>query len=327
MNRRELLLSAASAIALPIVGAPRRVAAQAYPSRPIRIIVPSSPGGVHDIVARLWAERLKGVASFVVENRSGAGTIIGTVEVARAEPDGYAILLGSTNTHILQPLSTNRPSYDPIKDFTPIFLIGTTATAIAINPKIPVHTLGELIAYVKANPGKLSYGHGGTGTNTHLSGELFKQLAGGLDIVSVPYKGLAPAFGDVVSGQISMVFANVTNQVIGFHTADQIRLISINAAERLEAAPEIPTSKESGLPGMISQTFFAMFAPANTPKPILDALNEPTQAALRDPEFRKKLSQSGYDPLTGYGPEEARRFIAAEYTRWEPIVRGIKVQN
>lgn len=326
MDRRAFMASAAGAIALPALGV-RRAAAQAYPSRSIRLIVPSSPGGVHDIVARLWAERLKGTASFVVENRSGAGTIIGTVEVARAEPNGYAILLGSTNTHILQPLSTNRPSYDPIKDFAPIFLIGTTATAIAINPKIPVHTLGELIAYVRANPGKLSYGHGGTGTNTHLSGELFKQLAGGLDIVSVPYKGLAPAFGDVVSGQISMVFANVTNQVIGFHTAGQMRLISINAEQRLEAAPEIPTSKESGLPGMISQTFFAMFAPAATPKPILDALNEPTQAALRDPDFRKNLSQSGYGPITGYGPDEAKRFIAAEYERWQPIVRGIKVQN
>src|SRR5215210_6292317 len=167
VNRRKLIqtlgyVAASTGVFVnPITGL-----AQSYPSRPIRLIVPSSPGGVHDILARLWAEQLKSFATIVVENRSGAGTIIGAAEVGRADPDGYTLLLGSTNTHVLQPLSANRPAYDPLKDFSPVSLIGTTATAIAINPKVPVQTLREFIDYVRARPGQLAYGHGGTGTST-----------------------------------------------------------------------------------------------------------------------------------------------------------------
>jgi tripartite-type tricarboxylate transporter receptor subunit TctC len=260
----------------------------------------------------------------VVENRSGAGTIIGAAEVGRADPDGYTLLLGSTNTHVLQPLSANHAAYDPLKDFSPVSLIGTTATAIAINPKLPVQTLREFIDYVRARPGQLAFGHGGTGTSTHLSGELFKQLAGSLDMISVPYKGLSPAFADVISGQIAMVTTNVTSQVTGFHKTQQLRLLAVNSPARIDAAPDIPTATEAGLPGMVAQTFFAIFAPANMPSAILDALNAPTQAALVDEDFRKTLTRAGFDPLPGYGPAEAKRYIADEYARWEPIVKRLK---
>lgn len=325
MNRR-MLIQRLAYVAVSTSGfvAPLTALAQSYPSRPIRLIVPSSPGGVHDILARLWAEKLKPFGTIVVENRSGAGTIIGAAEVGRADPDGYTLLLGSTNTHVLQPLSANRPAYDPLKDFSPVSLIGTTATAIAINPKLPVQTLREFIDYVRARPGQLAFGHGGTGTSTHLSGELFKQLAGGLDLISVPYKGLNPAFADVISGQIAMVTTNVTSQVTGFHKTQQLRLLAVNAPARIDAAPDIPTATEAGLPGMVAQTFFAIFAPANMPSALLEALNAPTQAALRDEDFRQTLMRAGFDPLPGYGPAEAKRYISEEYARWEPMVKRLK---
>lgn len=322
VSRRELFWVTAGGIATVLISP--AALAQSYPSRPIRLIVPSSPGGVHDIVARLWAEKLKPFATIVVENRSGAGTIIGAAEVGRADPDGYTLLLGSTNTHVLQPLSTNRPAYDPLKDFSPVSLIGTTATAIAVNPKVPAQTLREFIDYVRARPGQLAYGHGGTGTSTHLSGELFKQLAGGLDLISVPYKGLSPAFADVISGQIAMVTTNVTSQVTGFHKAQQLRLLAVNSPTRIDAAPDIPTATEAGLPGMVAQTFFAIFAPANMPSTILETVNAPTQAALKDEDFRQTLIRAGFDPLPGYGPAEAKRYIADEYARWEPLVKRLK---
>ena len=220
MNRRSLLALVPGIASIAVTSS--GIFAQAYPSRPIRLIVPSSPGGAHDIIARLWTERMRQFGAFVVENRSGAGTIIGTVEVARGAPDGYLLLLGSTNTHVLQPLTASTRSYDPLADFAPISILGTTATAIAVTPGLPVNSLQELIAYARGNPGKVALGHSGPGTNTFLSGEMFKLLAGGLDIVSVPYKGAGPSFADLLSGQIQMIVVNVTNQITDFHAAGKI---------------------------------------------------------------------------------------------------------
>jgi tripartite-type tricarboxylate transporter receptor subunit TctC len=325
MNRRTLL-AAVSGIASNVMMAPG-LFAQAYPSRPIRLIVPSSPGGAHDIIARLWTDRIRSFGTFVVENRSGAGTIIGTAEVARAVPDGYLLLLGSTNTHILQPLTAATRSYDPIGDFAPISILGTTATAIAINPNVPAASVKELIAYARENPGKVALGHSGPGTNTFLSGELFKQLAGGLDIVSVPYKGAGPSFADLLSGQIQMIIVNVTNQITDFHAAGKIRLLAINSAARIKSASGIPTTAEAGLPGMISQTFYATFAPAKTPDNVLMLLDHATQEVLRDADFQDKLVKSGFDPVLGQGPRESVRYIAEEYARWEPIVKKLATQK
>jgi tripartite-type tricarboxylate transporter receptor subunit TctC len=325
MNRRSLL-TAIPALASVAVS-PSTLLGQTYPYRPIRLIVPSSPGGAHDIIARLWTDRVRSFGAFVVENRSGAGTIIGTAEVARAAPDGYLLLLGSTNTHILQPLTATSRSYDPFADFAPISILGTTATAIAVNPSLTVGSLKDLISYARANPGKISLGHSGPGTNTFLSGELFKQLAGGLAIVSVPYKGAGPSFADLVSGQIQMIVVNVTNQVVDFHVAQKIRLLAVNSAARIKSAPDIPTASEAGLPGMISQTFYATFAPAKTPDSVLMQLDQATQEALRDPDFQDKLLSSGFEPVVGKGPVEAVRYIADEYARWEPIARKLARQH
>jgi tripartite-type tricarboxylate transporter receptor subunit TctC len=325
MNRRSLLAAVPSVALIPVTSS--GLFAQTYPFRPIRLIVPSSPGGAHDIIARLWTDRIRSFGAFVVENRSGAGTIIGTAEVGRAVPDGYLLLLGSTNTHILQPLTATIRSYDPLSDFAPISILGTTATAIAVTPSLPVRSVMELIEYARAHPGKIALGHSGPGTNTFLSGELFKQLAGGLDIVSVPYKGAGPSFADLLSGQIQMIIVNVTNQITDFHAGQKIRLLAVNAAARIKSAPDIPTTAEAGLPGMISQTFYATFAPAKTPDNVLMQLDQATQDALGDLDFQGKLVKSGFDPVLGHGPRESVRYIAKEYARWEPIVKKLATQN
>ena len=301
--------------------------AQPYPSRPIRLIVPSSPGGANDIIARLWAERLASFASFVVENRGGAGTILGTTEVARATPDGYTLLLGSTNTHVLQPLSTSNRSYDPVTDFAPISILGTTATAVAISGKLPVNSLQSFIAHVRAHPGQISFGHAGPGSNTFYTAELLRQVAGGLDMKGVPYRGAGPSFSDLANGHIQMIIVNVTGQVMEYHAAGMIRVLVVNASERIASAPQVPISAEVGLPGLVSQTFYATFAPARTAPEVLTALDRATQDALADPEFRARLVTSGYDPIVGAGPQDAAKYIAAEYARWEPIIRRINAQN
>jgi len=324
MNRRSLLALVPGIASLAVTSS--GTFAQAYPSRPIRLIVPSSPGGAHDIIARLWTERMRQFGAFVVENRSGAGTIIGAVEVARGAPDGYLLLLGSTNTHVLQPL-TNTRSYDPLADFAPISILGTTATAIAVTPGLPVNSLQELIAYARGNPGKVALGHSGPGTNTFLSGEMFKLLAGGLDIVSVPYKGAGPSFADLLSGQIQMIVVNVTSQITDFQAAGKIRLLAVNSAARIRSAPDIPTAAEAGLPGMISQTFYATFAPARTPDDVLMQIDRMTQDVMHDVEFQGRLIKAGFDPVLGLGPRKAVRYIADEYARWEPIVKKLATQH
>jgi tripartite-type tricarboxylate transporter receptor subunit TctC len=325
MNRRSFLAAVPGIASTAVTSS--GLFAQAYPSRPIRLIVPSSPGGAHDIIARLWTERMRPFGTFVVENRSGAGTTIGTVEVARGTPDGYLLLLGSTNTHVLQPLTASTRSYDPLADFTPISILGTTATAIAVTAGLPVDSLQELIAYARENPGKIALGHSGPGTNTFLSGEMFKLLAGGLDIVSVPYKGAGPSFADLLSGQIQMIVVNVTNQITEFHAAGKIRLLAVNSATRIRSAPDIPTTAEAGLPGMISQTFYATFAPARTPDDILMQIDRMTQDVMHDDGFQGQLIKAGFDPVLGLGPHESARYIAEEYARWEPIVKKLATQH
>lgn len=325
MNRRSLLAVIPGIASIAVT--PSRLFAQAYPSRPIRLIVPSSPGGAHDIIARLWTEGMRQFGAFVVENRSGAGTIIGTAEVARGTPDGHLLLLGSTNTHVLQPLTASTRSYDPLADFAPISILATTATAIAVTPGLPVNSVQELIKYAREHPGKIALGHSGPGTNTFLSGEMFKLLAGGLDIVSVPYKGAGPSFADLLSGQIQMIVVNVTNQITDFHEAGKIRLLAVNSASRIRSAPDTPTTAEAGLPGMLSQTFYATFAPARTPDDVLMHVDRVTQDVMRDAGFQDRLVKAGFDPVLGLGPREAVGYIADEYARWEPIVKKLATRH
>jgi tripartite-type tricarboxylate transporter receptor subunit TctC len=294
-----------------------------YPNRPIRLVAPSPPAGVHDVIARLWADRIKSLLGpIVIENKPGAGTLIGATEVVKAEPDGYTILLGSTSSHIIVPVIAAHSSFDPLKDLATIAIISASATSIVVNPAVPARSLQELIGHAKANPGKLSYGSAGVGSMSQMTGELFKKLAGGLDIVHVPYKGAGPSITDVISGHIPIATPNATGQVLDLHKSGKLRVLAVNAPTRLKAAPEIPTAVEQGLPDMTVLFFCGLFAPANTPKPIIDRIHQATLTLLRDEDFRTKLMALGYEAVLDKGPGEAEKFIRAEQNRWTPIVRA-----
>jgi tripartite-type tricarboxylate transporter receptor subunit TctC len=322
MQRRALLrgmVLAAGALASPAF------AQDAYPSRPIRLIVPFAPGGLNDATARLWAERVKADlgAALVVDNRGGAGGTIGAIEAARAKPDGYTIFLGSSTTQVLNPALTARPAYDPLKDFTAVSIFAAATGTIAVHPSVPAKTLMELIAHIKANPGKLSYGSAGTGSNSHLTGELFKYLAGGLDITHVSYRGAGPAVADLLGGHILVGSPHMTAQLLDLHNSGKIRILAAASAERLQGAPEIPTGTEAGLPGLVATTFNGILAPAGTPPEFVARIDAATQKAMQDPEFRSALIKAGFEPLRNVGGAAADRYIADEVARLTPVVKAI----
>jgi len=329
MNRRELLaLGLASLPASALL--PMLAFAQGkYPERPIKLMVAFSAGGVNDVVARQWAERVKTLLGTVyVENQGGGSGTIATGEVARAQGDGHTILLGSTSTMVLNPMTMAKVSYDPAKDFVPIAILAVSTTSIVVHESVPVKSLQELIAYAKANPGKLSYGSAGTGTMSNLSGELFKQLTGLSDVIHVPYKGAGPGITDLVSGHIPMMTPNITGQVLELHRTGKIRILAVNAAQRLGAAPDIPTAIEQGVPGMIGLLFLGLFAPIATPKPIVDRITDATHSAMANAEFQQVLMTSGLEAIPDSNSEKAKRFMDEEIARWGPVVKaaGFKVE-
>jgi tripartite-type tricarboxylate transporter receptor subunit TctC len=323
MNRRDLLACSAALGASAVM--PRQVFGQSrYPERPIKLVVPFGPGGVTDAVARIWIDRVKGgLGTVFIENMGGAGGALGGAAVARAQPDGYTLLLGGGGSQVLNPIAMSKPPYDPIKDFESIAMIAVLALTIAVNPALPAHTLQELIAYAKANPGKLAYGSAGTGSVTHLAGELFKSLAGTLDIVHVPYKGAGPAVTDVISGQVPMVVANVTGQVLELHKAGKLRMLAVTTPQRLVADPQFPTAIEAGLPGLVAMNFSALFAPAGTPRPIIDQIAAVTGKAMSEEDAQKSLIDQGMEPVTDSSPEKTLRFVEEDIVRWTPVIRAI----
>ncbi len=322
MHRRHLLSSLMAGILYPFSEA---TAQAAYPNKPIKLVIPSSPGGVHDIIARLWADRLQdGLGTVYVENKAGAGSIIGTVEVARAQPDGYTLLLGSNTTHVLAPLQQPNIAFHPVNDFELATVFATTSLALLVKPDLPVQDVQGLIAFAKSSPGKLSYAHAGLGTSTHVTAELFKKLAGDLDIVAVPYRGMGPAMMDVVSGRVDLMFANMTAQIVEFHTSGKMRMIGVTSPERMDLVPIIRTISEQGLAGFASQSFFGIYAPAKTPASIVAKVNELTEKALSDANFRKKLADAGYEPLRGMTPEKSVSYMKAEIDKWRPIMAAIE---
>jgi tripartite-type tricarboxylate transporter receptor subunit TctC len=327
MNRRDVLAFGSGLLATtclaPAFGQGK------YPERPIKLLVAFSAGGVNDVVARQWAERVKtGLGTVYVENQGGAGGTIATGEVARAQPDGHTLLLGSTSTMVLNPMTMAKVPYDPARDFVPIGILAVSTTSIVVHASVPVKSLKEFIAYAKANAGRLSYGSAGSGTMSNLSGELFKQLTGLNELVHIPYKGAGPGITDLVSGHIPVMTPNVTGQVLELHRTGKIRILAVNAAERLGAAPDIPTAIEEGVPDMIGLLFLGLFAPAATPRPIIDRIAAASQAAMADPEFRKVLTASGLEAVADSDSDKAKRFMTGEIARWEPVVKaaGFKVQ-
>ena len=329
MKRRDLLTFALLALSATALTPLPALAQAKYPERPIKLMVAFSAGGVNDVVGRQWADRMKPLLGTVyVENQGGGSGTIATGEVARTQPDGHTILLGSTSTMVLNPMTMAKVPYDPIKDFLPIAILCVSTTSIVVHPSVPVKDLKELIAHAKANPGKLSYGSAGSGTMSNLSGELFKQLTGLNDLVHIPYKGAGPGITDLVSGHIPVMTPNITGQVLELHRTGKIRILAVNSAERLKAAPEIPTASEQGLPGMIGQLFLGLFVPVATPRAIADRIGEATRQLMADDEFQKVLLASGLEASSDSSPEKAQRFINEETARWGPVVKasGFKVE-
>lgn len=323
MNRREAIeftLSSLVATTLPT----RANAQDAYPSRPIRLVVPFAPGGLVDVVARKWAEQMrKHLGAIYIDNQGGGGGILGATQVAKAAPDGYTLLMGNTSTQILNPLTMTKISYDAQTAFQPASMLCIATPTIVINPQVPASNLKDFISYAKANPGKLSYGSAGAGTITNLTGELFKHLTNNADIVHVPYKGVGAGMSDIVSGHIPMMIAQLNDQVLALHREGRIRILAVTSTERLEGAPDLPTAVEAGVEGMVAQVFNAILAPASTPADILDRLASATRMALADSDFSEHLVKSGLQPMKETTAREAQAYIRREFDRFSPIIKAI----
>ena len=294
-----------------------------YPSKPVRMVVSFSAGGPTDTVARVMGAKMADLLGqqFVVENKVGAGGNIGADLVAKAPPDGYTLLMATVSTHAINPgLYKNMP-YDPVRDFAPIGQVGVTPTLLGVHPSVPATDVKSLVAVIKENPGKFTYGSSGLGSILHLCGEQFKALAGGINIVHVPYRGSAPMMSDLVGGQISMAF-DATPTAMPQAQSGAIRAIGAGMATRMRAMPELPTLQEQGLKGFECYTWNAILAPADTPQPIVDRLSEAINKALDDPAVFKRLQEAGIDPTPGSTPKQATAFVKAELAKWAPIIKA-----
>jgi len=317
LSRRRLLHLAAGAAALPALS--RFAWAQTYPSRPVRIIVGFAAGGPNDILARLigqWLSERLG-QPFVIENRPGAGSNIATEAVVRAAPDGYTLLLVGTPNAINATLYDNL-NFNFIRDIAPIAGLIRGALVMVVHPSVPAKTLPEFIAYAKANPGKLSYGSGGVGGITHITAELFKQEAGGLEIVHVPYRGVAPALTDLLGGQVQVLFINLAPSV-GYIATGKLRALAITTATRSGALPDIPVLGEF-VPGYEASSVFGLGAPRNTPTEIIDKLSKEINAALADPQFKARLAKLDGTALGG-SPADFSKLIADETEKWGKVIK------
>jgi tripartite-type tricarboxylate transporter receptor subunit TctC len=320
MRRRGLL--AWSVVALLAAALPRDALAQSkYPDRPIRLVIPFTPGGLYDSTGRPWAESVKPhLGLVVVENIGGGGSSLGAAAVARAQPDGYTILLGGTPALVVNPIASTRLPYHPVKDFEPIAILGYNATLIGVNPALPARTLKDLADYAKSNPGKLVYGSSGTGSMNHLVGERFKSLTD-TDIPHVPYRGAGPAMRDLISGHIPMVVQSASAGAFELRKAGKLRILASTGAKRL--TPDIPTVAEAGFPGLTSQNFIGLYAPKGTPKAILEQIAQATRKAVTDKELQRMFETSGFMPDFDSSPEKAQKLLEEELAYWTPVIRAI----
>jgi tripartite-type tricarboxylate transporter receptor subunit TctC len=299
-----------------------------YPNHPVRIVVPFPAGGTTDILAREVAQTLSQSLGqpFVVDNRPGAGGNIGSDIVAKAAPDGYTLLMGTVGTHAINPSLYAKMPYDHVKDFAPVILVAGVPNVLEINPSLPVHSVQELIAYAKANPGKINFASSGSGTSIHLSGELFKTMTG-VQMTHVPYKGSAPALQDLVGGQVQIMFDNLPSS-LALIKAGKLKPLAVTSAARSTVLPDVPTVAEAGVPGFEASSWFGLLAPAGTPKDIVAKLNANVAKWLATPEAKEKLAAQGAIVASGLTPEDFAKHIATETTKWAKVVKesGAKVE-
>jgi tripartite-type tricarboxylate transporter receptor subunit TctC len=318
VSRICLLIAVTLALVASSVGAAR---AQPYPSKPIRFVVPYPAGGPLDTVARLLGQKVSESTRqpVIVDNKPGAGGNIGADAVAKAAPDGYTILMGAVATHAINPYLYASMPYDAARDFIPVTQIASTPNVLVVNPSVPASTVPEFIAYAKANPGKLNFGSGSTGSAGHLAGELFKTMAG-VDMTHVPYKGAAPAMNDLIGGQIQLMFDNLASSLAQVR-AGRIKALAVTTAKRSALAPQLPTIAESGLPGFDINTWFGLFVPAGTPRGVVERLHAEFTRALAAPDIREKMLNLGAEPV-GSTPEQFAAYVRAEAAKYARVVKA-----
>ncbi len=318
MKRREFL-GASLALAMPSLGF-----AQSFPNKPIRYIVPVAAGGGNDMIARVVTERWGRMLgqTFVVENQSGGGGVIATQNVMRAAPDGYTLMQGYVATHGTTP-ATRKVSYDPIKDFTPIGMIGATPNVLVINNEVPAKNMKEFIDYVRKNPGKLSYGTAGQGSLTHMTMELFKQETG-LYILHIPYRGIAPAFNDLLGGQTQAMFPGLA-AALQFINSGKVRALAVTGPKRSAALKDVPTMEELGFKGFDAMQWYGTVGPAGMPADIVKRLNETQVATLKLPEMREKLAIEAVEPMP-MSPEQFAQYIRDENRRWTGLAKARNIR-
>jgi tripartite-type tricarboxylate transporter receptor subunit TctC len=316
----------AMAVGVSFAAVSTLAAAQAWPAKPIKYVVPFAAGGTTDILARTISEKLSVALGqpVVVENKPGAGGGLGAAEVAKAAPDGYTIMGGTISTHAINATLYKSLPYDPVRDFAAITLIARVPNMLVINNDIPAKDVAELIALMKANPGKWSFASSGNGTSQHLSGELFKGMAG-VDMQHIPYKGSPPALTDVMGGQVSMTFDNITT-AWPLAKGGKLRALAVTTAKRSPVSPEVPTLAESGLPGYEIGSWQGVFAPAGTPPEIVKRLNAEIVKIINSPDVQKKLLELGAEPVAN-SPEEFTALVKTEVVKWGDVVKksGAKV--
>ena len=315
----------AFAAALAIVAAPFAFGQAAYPTKPVRIVVPFPAGGTTDIIARATAQKLSEAwgHQVIVDNRPGAAGNIGAELVAKSAPDGYTLLMGTVGTHAINSSLYAKMPYDHVKDFAPVILVAGVPNVLVVNPEVPVKTVPELIAYVKTNPGKLNFASSGSGTSIHLSGELFKTMTG-VQMTHVPYKGSAPALTDLMGGQVQLMFDNLPSS-LAFIKAGKLRALAVTSTTRAAALPDVPTVADF-VPGFEASSWFGLLAPAGTSPAIIAKINGEVAKWLATPEAREKLTAQGAN-IAGGTPEDFAKHIQAETAKWAKVVKesGAKV--
>ncbi|HKA78765.1 MAG TPA: tripartite tricarboxylate transporter substrate binding protein [Xanthobacteraceae bacterium] len=328
IDRRRLIgLAAASALSPGIIARPALAQAAPWPRRVVRLVAPFPPGGGTDAVARIMANRLSEIwgQQMVIENKGGAGSNIGTDMVARSEPDGYTILIGSLPMAVNRHIYSSLP-YDPIADFAPVSQLCIYPNLMVVPNSSPAKTVLEFVDYAKANSGKITFASSGTGTSPHLSGELFKRVTG-IEMTHVPYRGVAPALNDVIPGRVDVMF-NTMAGVLQQARAGQVRGLAVTTAERFPTAPEFPTVAEAGVPGFEVTSWYAFFVPAKTPAEIVKKLHADTVAVLAEPAIKERLAQVGV-LVVGSTPDELAARLKSETEMWGPVIKaaGIKADG
>jgi tripartite-type tricarboxylate transporter receptor subunit TctC len=323
LTRHMALSAGLSLLSLLAVNAP--AVADGFPERQVTLVVPFAAGGSTDVVARIIAQKMSEDLGqqVIVQNVAGAGGNLGADNVARADADGYTILMGTVATHALNPLILKSTPYDAEKDFAPISLLVVVPNVLVVNPALPAKNVEELLALLKGAPDQYSYASSGNGTPLHLSGELFKSMAG-VEMVHIPYKGAGPALNDVIANQVPIMFDNLPSSS-GHIKAGTLRALAVTTKERAASFPDVPTVAESGIPGYETYTWNALFAPAGTPPEVIARLNQSANTALKDPAVAERMKEFSAT-IVGSTPEELGAHVKAEIAKWTPVVRDAKVQ-